>query len=100
MQGYTHDYQQKIIKIFYATDEFSKKYEEDIENMPLSEFWGQGPPEACGEYVRKRDYDDSHHVPFWHFWQFQASFCKHFKIIVIGWIELVSAAYDVADDCT
>lgn len=35
MQGYTHDYQQKIIKIFYATDEFSKKYEEEIENMPL-----------------------------------------------------------------
>ena len=25
----------KIIKIFCATDEFSKKYEEEIENMPL-----------------------------------------------------------------
>lgn len=25
----------KIIKIFCATDKFSKKYEEEIENMPL-----------------------------------------------------------------
>ena len=25
----------KIIKIFCATDEFSKKYEKEIENMPL-----------------------------------------------------------------
>jgi hypothetical protein len=25
----------KIIEIFCATDEFSKKYEEEIENMPL-----------------------------------------------------------------
>lgn len=25
----------KIIKIFCATDEFGKKYEEEIENMPL-----------------------------------------------------------------
>ena len=36
MQGYTHDYQQKIIKIFYATDEFSKKYEEEIQKLNLS----------------------------------------------------------------
>ena len=25
----------KIIKIFCATDEFNKKYEEEIDNMPL-----------------------------------------------------------------
>ena len=39
MQGYTHDYQQKIIKIFYATDEFSKKYEEDIPKIRKQSQW-------------------------------------------------------------
>ena len=31
----------KIIEIFCATDEFSKKYEEEIENMPLLSSWGK-----------------------------------------------------------
>lgn len=41
----------KIIEIFCATDEFSKKYEEEIENMPLLS--SEGKVHTWQENLRK-----------------------------------------------